>query len=180
MIAHLRYLKYVLVHKYWVFKACMRLPVSLRQALMHDMSKFRPSEWLPYKRHFYNDYPDMTPEKALIRGYHGPLKCDTKAAFDNAWNHHQKRNPHHWQYWVLVRDTGEVECMPMPAKYVFEMLADWFGAGMAVNGYADVEAWYEGNRDRIQLHPYTRSFLEEVMTWPQVQDLFGSHPTPNL
>jgi hypothetical protein len=88
---------------------------------------------------------------------------ESKQAFDRAWNHHQKANKHHWQYWVLSFDDGGVESLEMPERYRTEMVADWVGAGLAINGYVDVEGWYAKNRDKMKLHPATRRFVEEEL-----------------
>jgi hypothetical protein len=157
MKAHLLYLRYVLVHKYHVFRMGLKLRVPLLQLLMHDMSKFRPSEWFPYVAYFN----------------HGRRDPEALENFARAWNHHQKRNKHHWQYWLLTMDSGETQALPIPARYVFEMVADWYGAGKMFSTSVPFYEWYQQNRGRIVLHEYTRLFLEEVLTWPQVRGLSG-------
>lgn len=83
------------------------------------------------------------------------------AAFDFAWFLHQKRQPHHWQFWTLPEDEGGIKVLPMPDRYRRELLADWQGASMA-QGYGwDVRPWYEKNKGEMQLHPETRQWLEE-------------------
>src|SRR5207302_8082977 len=57
--------------------------------------------------------------------------ADEKAAFSAAWNHHMKVNPHHHQFWLLVKDGGAVVPLRMSRKFVLEMVADWRGAGRA-------------------------------------------------
>lgn len=72
------------------------------------MSKFFPSEAKRYMKYY-------------------SLNDDTvKVQFDLARNYHQKRNKHHWQYWVLIMDSGEVKALDMPEKYIKEMLCDWW------------------------------------------------------
>lgn len=149
MNRHIQYLKYVLRHKWFVFLACMKLNVSFVQAVVHDWSKFLPSEWIPYARTFYA--PDGS--KQYLPG-------DT---FARAWNHHQKRNKHHWQYWLITWDKGTSEPLPMPEKYIREMLADWIGAGRAIHGRIEVAEWYEKNRENIKLHTGTRRIVERLM-----------------
>jgi len=53
MQPHLRYLAYVLRHKWHVFIACRGLHVPLWQAIIHDWTKFLPCEWFPYVQRFY-------------------------------------------------------------------------------------------------------------------------------
>lgn len=87
MKPHLQYLWYVLRHKWFVFVAGLTYGVPLWQLLIHDLSKCSPAEWGPYVAYFY-----------------GRDTTASKPVFDRAWNHHQKANPHHWQYWLLTND----------------------------------------------------------------------------
>jgi hypothetical protein len=214
MRPHLRYLGYVLRHKWWVFVAGLYVGAPLWRLLIHDWSKFLPSEWFAYVRHFYTEVAPRSDEplgRALIS-----RNAKRAAAFDAAWNRHQKRNPHHWQFWLLtedrppaarfelhtesggarrltsIRDNGSVlsareylrsyvepgsDCLvtrlvaaanrsrplPMPEKFVREMVADWMGAGRAITGRWDVQEWYATHREQIVLHPATRHRVEAIL-----------------
>ncbi|MEO7909410.1 MAG: DUF5662 family protein [Roseiflexaceae bacterium] len=150
MLPHLRYLAYVLRHKWHVFVACRGLHVPLWQAIIHDWTKFLPCEWFPYVQRFYG--------AATLQRDH---KSD---AFDRAWNHHQKSNRHHWQYWALVteRDAARVRALAIPPRYAREMVADWIGAGRA-QGKPDVAAWYAANAAKMVLHEHTRTLVEQLI-----------------
>lgn len=150
---HLAYLKYVLRHKWYVFIACCKLGQVWR-GIMHDMSKFLPDEWFAYANYFYNS--DGSP-----RTKDSP---ESSAAFQLAWLKHQHRNPHHWQHWVLREDSGLTLVLPMPLKYVKEMVADWRGAGKAINGKDDVIKWYAYNRGQMLLAKETRTYVEELIS----------------
>lgn len=149
MKRHLNYLKYILRHKWFVFIASTKIGASWYLALIHDMSKFKPSEWLPYAFTFYA--PD------------GSKQYKETADFAEAWNHHQKRNKHHWQYYLITWDRGETEALPMPKKYLLEMVADWMGAGRAITGRWETKEWYDKNKDTIKLHPETRKAVEDIL-----------------
>ena len=84
-------------------------------------------------------------------------------AFDNAWNHHQAWNKHHWQYWFLIEDSGEETALEMPERYAREMLADWVGAGRAITGKLEVADWYDANKEKIRLHSKTRELVEKLI-----------------
>lgn len=146
---HLSYLRYVIRHKWHVFKACARLGVPFRLAVTHDLSKFSPAEWGPYVHTFYNK--------------DGSGRYDETPEFNQAWNHHQKANKHHWQYWILTMDRGEEIVLRMPLVYVREMVADWSGAGMAITGDPNPLPWYTKNRDKMKLHPGTRDLVEGLL-----------------
>lgn len=149
---HWHYLKYVLRHKWYVLVAGRRLGAPLFSLVFHDWTKFLYNcEWCPYVWSFYQYNTEL--------GRPQWVKDD----FDKAWLHHQKRNKHHWQYWVLIEDSGVVKPLEMPVPYVREMVADWCGAGRAITGEWDVATWYHKNRDRIQLHRYTRIHVEELI-----------------
>ena len=155
MLKHFKYASYLFRHKWYVFIECCKVGIPWR-GLVHDLSKFLPSEWIPYANYFYK------PKQRDETGYYKP--CDTgDKAFDYAWLLHQKRNKHHWQWWVLPKGDGGVEILPMPDKYRKEMLADWRGAGRA-QGYGDnTNEWYKANRNKMQLHPETRAWIEHQL-----------------
>lgn len=155
-----KYLSYVLRHKLYVFQECCRQGLYWR-GFVHDMSKLLPSEFIPYMNYFYGDAP---PKGMGKNGYKKP--ADTgNAAFEHAWLIHQKRNPHHWQYWVLPMDRGELKVLAMPRVFAIEMVCDWRGAGKAQGktGAMAVVDWYAENRAKIVLHPGTRAFVEHLL-----------------
>lgn len=156
MTKHLKYLSYVIRHKWFVFLAACRLGVPLL-GLVHDLSKFSPDEWIPYTNFFYGDGAKPRRDKT---GYYKPTDTGDQA-FDFAWLLHQKRNRHHWQWWILPEDNGGVKVLPMPEKYRREMLADWMGAGKAQGHGDDVLPWYTANCHKMTLHPDTRAWIEK-------------------
>lgn len=147
MRRHIAYLKYLVKHKYYVYKAGRKIGVSQWQLIIHDWSKFLPSEWNPYANNFYDDKGNR---KAWV----------PNPTFDKAWLHHIHFNPHHWQHWVLQEDSGNVIFLEMPKKYVTEMVADWAGAGKAITGRWEIKEWYEKNKSKIKLNDTTRNQVE--------------------
>jgi hypothetical protein len=119
---HWQYLRYVVVHKYWVFLAGWELGVPWL-ALLHDNSKFRSDEWGPYARHFYE--PDGSKKtRRAADGFYRDQANDTQ--FDCAWLKHIRRNKHHPQHYIrlihtpcrisdhtmtLFEDDGTVKCL---------------------------------------------------------------------
>lgn len=163
MKAHFQYASYVARHKWFVFLAGRKTGAPLWRLLIHDWSKLTPAEWFPYVQKFYG----LPADAYRARRLSNPL---TKAprghefrepgAFDAAWLHHQHRNPHHWQHWLLREDDGPTIALEMPPKLVREMVADWMGAGRAITGKWEVGSWYEANREKIVLAPDTRLLVE--------------------
>lgn len=146
--AHLRYASYVIRHKWFVFLAGLKTRAPLWRLLIHDWSKLTSAEWSPYVRSFYGPQP----------------RTDAvKRAFDVAWLHHQHRNPHHWQHWLLREDGGKIKMLPIPHHLIREMVADWMGAGRAITGKWEAAEWYAKNRDNIWLAPSTRYHVENLL-----------------
>ena len=154
-----KYLSYVIRHKYFVARECFRHGLWWR-GLTHDMSKLRPSEFFPYANYFYGNL-----DKFMKNGrMHQP---GDDAKFDYAWLLHQKRNKHHWQFWLLQNDEDGLRILPMPMKYVVEMVCDWKGAGKAQgHGHpGELQEWYNKNKEKMQLHPNTRAEVENLIEW---------------
>lgn len=167
MKKHWTYLKYLLRHKWYVAVFMLKDgPLNwdvIWRAIIHDWSKFLPSEWFPYVESFYGPQAKMSKEEIadyerVGRNLGLTLKplARIREEFNVAWNHHQKRNRHHWQYWMLTFDKGNTECLPMPEKYIWEMIADWKSAGYCLTGKLEYAEWYRKNRENIKLHPKTR------------------------
>lgn len=154
-MSHLKYLGYVLRHKWHVFMEACKLGIPWR-GLVHDLSKFTPTEWFPYVETFYGAKPSPRDSS----GSYDPSKVG--GSFDQAWLRHQHHNPHHWQWWILRGDEDAQKVLPMPDSYRREMLADWRGAGRA-QGKPDTLAWYSRNKDKMLLHPETRQWIEREL-----------------
>ena len=159
LAGHLRYLWYVMVHKWFVLVEGRKLGLGLWQLAIHDLSKFGPSEWGPYVTFFYDASGRPVQRRDGTGYYH---VADEKAAFSAAWNHHVRVNPHHWQAWLLVKDGGAVVPLRMPRKFVLEMVADWRGAGRA-QGTPDTVKWYAANGGKMVLHEETRREVEALL-----------------
>lgn len=114
-----KYLKVVLTHKYWVGYFCFKMGLY-RQGILHDLSKFSPTEFLESVKYF--------------TGVRSPIDlCKEVNGYSIAWFHHRGRNKHHWEYWVDNFEKGMTP-VQMPKKYVIEMFCDFLGAGIAYSG----------------------------------------------
>ena len=136
-----KYLWYVLKHKWFVMLECFKRGLFWR-GLTHDLSKFRPSEFIPYARYFY-----------------GKESTEVEEWFDFAWLLHQKRNDHHWQWWILTMDDGGFKALPMSCLSRLEMTCDWTGAGKAQKSSLACIEWYRENKHKMVLHEQTRVSL---------------------
>ncbi len=158
------YLTYLLRHKWYVLLKCFRHGIWWR-GLTHDLSKFLPNEFFPYMRHFYGKKRHADEGE----GYSKPE--DTRdPAFERAWFSHQKRNQHHWQWWVCITSKGRHVPIPMSRAARLEMVCDWWGAGMA-QGYPDIMDWYEKHKKTMLLHPETREWVKD-----NIRRIVGAEP----
>lgn len=161
---YFKYFKSVCKHRWFVFIECCKIGIPMR-GLLHDLSKFRPSEFIPYAKYFYGGQWLDWDKMKHFPGFTGwkYTKQGVKEAFDRAWLMHQKRNPHHWQYWILQNDQDGVYALDMSYKYICEMFADWIGAGKAYTGKDNVEVWYEANKGKMILSASTRKIIERMI-----------------
>ena len=140
---YIEYFKYLMRHKYWVAHMLIQRRLY-SQAITHDLSKFKPSEFIKYANY-----------------YASGKKLDIR----EAWINHLHVNKHHWQYWVLLDNEGNMQALEMPERYVIEMIADWYSVAICEKGFdrlqENVFRWYMDRKDKLFLHQRTREFLEE-------------------
>lgn len=149
---YLRYLSYVVRHKYFVMVECWKMGL-IWQGTSHDWHKFLPSEFFPYVSQFGGGIKTGRDNT----GYYKPTDTGNQR-FEVAWLMHQKRALHHWQSWCVAVEGGVVKAYAIPLKYRKEMLADWKGAGRA-QGKPDIFSWWLANNGKMTLHPETRAWF---------------------
>ena len=103
-------------HKILVMKECFRVGLY-RQGLLHDLSKYSPSEFLIGCKYYQGDRSPNNAERE-DKGY------------SSAWLHHKGRNKHHYEYWIDYSLDGKhvLAGMKMPVRYVVEMFLDRIAA----------------------------------------------------
>lgn len=112
-----KHFKTVMKHKAIVYRECKACGIWW-QGVIHDLSKFSITEFLPSARYFQGDKSPIEAEKA-------------KEGYSIAWLHHKGLNKHHWEWWTDFDKNGRVYPNRIPKKYVVEMICDWIGAGKA-------------------------------------------------
>ena len=155
--------KYLVRHKWFVLIECWKRGLYW-QGIVHDMSKFLPSEFPQYAKFFYGKDSKQESRESRYQSINYAQRY-----FQRAWQRHLMRNGHHWQNWINVQDVGIQVVLEMPLKYAVEMVCDWIGAGKA-QGYYDpnkpmkeVRNWYSKNFKRIILHPNTQYYIEQLL-----------------
>ena len=145
---YFKYLLYILEHKWNVLIECWKDGLYLH-GITHDLSKFRPSEFIPYARFFHR--------KNRSKSYKKSDEDDID--FQTGWNLHQKRNRHHWNFWVSVTRKEEIIPLPMPKKYVKQMICDWKGMSRKFGG--TWQKYYDENKENFILHPTTKLLIDD-------------------
>lgn len=151
------YLWYVARHKWFVLVAGWRLGIWPWRLLWHDLSKLRLSELVPYAREFYDERGRAT-------------KRHTEE-FDVAVGLHVRRNPHHWGYWCSVAggslEYPDVRVHPMPDRYLWEMVADWYAAARAKKGRWAAWDWFQKRRGDMIFHEDTAVRLIAILRYAE-------------
>jgi hypothetical protein len=145
MKKHLKYIKYLARHKFYVGQEAFKRGLYLR-AFVHDYDKFFPSRWRAYANFFYTS--DPTPE--------------VSEEFRIAWRRHWQMNEHHWQWWISIHDDGKIRPHEMSEKARTEMLCDWIGAHKAVRGKS-LLGWFNEREATILIAPKTKRWLKQEL-----------------
>lgn len=153
----IKHFKTITEHKKLVMKACFRVGLY-RQGLLHDMSKYLPSEFLVGCRYW--------------QGFQSPNNAEREAkGYSSAWLHHKGRNKHHFEYWIdySVKTKGHpMEGMRMPRRYVAEMLMDRIAASKVYNGDAYTDAdpldYFQKGKQHYMMHSATERQIEKLLT----------------
>ncbi len=142
-------------HKWLVLKGCFRVGLYW-QGICHDLSKYSPREFWTGAKYYQGN-----------RSPNGAEREDK--GYSEAWMHHKGRNRHHYEYWTdMSRETHRYEAVPMPRKYLVEMVMDRIDASKTYQGpaYTDASplAYLEGSWERLLMHPQTKQELSHLLT----------------
>ena len=151
-----KHFKTITYHKYLVMKGCFKVGLY-RQGILHDLSKYSPSEFLVGAKYYQGDRSPNNAEREAL-------------GYSSAWLHHKGRNKHHYEYWIdySTREVpGGMAPAPMPVKYVVEMFMDRIAASKVYNKerYTDSSPWeyYVKGKEKAPLHPKTKALLERLL-----------------
>lgn len=131
------------------------------QGLVHDLSKYSPTEFKVGVKYFQGDRSPNTAERADL-------------GYSTAWMHHKGRNKHHYEYWMDMKENrcATFEGKPIPTRYVVEMFCDRVAASKVYQGgaYTDDSALNyfkleQSAPGEILFHPESKQLLETMLTW---------------
>ncbi|MGN1024681.1 MAG: DUF5662 family protein [Lachnospiraceae bacterium] len=147
-------------HKVYVARECFSVGLY-RQGLLHDLSKYSPTEFLVGARYYQGTQSPNNKEREVT-------------GVSTAWLHHKGRNLHHYEYWLDystrtdggINGSGIIPCK-MPGRYVVEMFLDRVAASKVYRGaaYTDADPWkyYTTGNTRRFLYPETADLLEKLL-----------------
>lgn len=145
-----------------VLAGCFKVGLY-RQGLLHDLSKYGPTEFLVGCKYYQGDRSPNNAEREATG-------CST------AWLHHKGRNKHHLEYWIdygAAEDAIDPEHrgmtgMKMPVRYVVEMFIDRISASKNYQKekYTDESPliYYEKSKVAYLIHKDTQALLEYLLT----------------
>ncbi len=110
MIKLVRHFITITRHRHKVMRYCFKVGLY-RQGLLHDLSKYSPSEFIPGVRYYQGNRSPQAREREIF-------------GYSAAWMHHKGRNKHHFEYWVDTDANNNYVYAQMPAKYFGEMICD--------------------------------------------------------
>lgn len=150
-----QHFKTITRHRWLVREGCFRVGLYW-QGLVHDLSKYSPTEFMIGARYFQGNRSPNSAERA-------------EKGYSEAWMHHKGRNRHHYEYWTDMSPvTKRYESVPMPRKYLVEMVMDRRAACMVYQGksYTPGSAleYFERSRERLLMHEKTQKELGFILT----------------
>lgn len=139
-------------HKWVVFRLCLKVGEPWR-GLVHDLSKYSPTEFGESIRYF--------------NGKHSPITdCKRENGYSVAWLHHKGRNKHHSEYWIDLEAPQKTPIMPYP--YLAEMLCDKLAAGIIYEGKNWTKeyelSYWEKEKDKIMINEKIKLLVTDFMT----------------
>ena len=151
-----KHFKTITRHKIQVMKGCFKVGLY-KQGLLHDMSKYSPSEFYVGVKYYQGNRSPNNAEREAI-------------GYSSAWLHHKGRNKHHYEYWIDYSTKaipGGMAPARMPVKYVVEMLMDRIAACKIYNGSSytpkDPLIYYQKGREKAPIHDDTKALLEKLL-----------------
>ncbi len=139
-----QHFKTITHHKRLVMEGCFRVGLYW-QGLTHDLSKYSPTEFRVGAKYYMGDRSPNSAERQEL-------------GYSTAWMHHKGRNKHHYEYWTdLNLQTGRYESVPMPRKYLVEMVMDRRAACMTYQKerYTDASPleYFVRSKEKRIMHP---------------------------
>lgn len=145
MNVYWKHFKVIMKHKYFVAQECFKRGL-IWQGIVHDFSKFSPTEFAESARHFQGNRSPI-PVARKLNGY------------SVAWLHHKAHNRHHWDYWVDFEGGQPIPCK-IPEKYMKEMICDMLAASKSYATNRPID-YFEANVHKWIALPETIEYVRK-------------------
>ncbi len=151
----IKHFRTIIKHRHMVLRHCIKAGIPL-QGILHDLSKFSPTEFIPGALFF--------------QGSRSPNEAERERnGYSAAWLHHKGRNKHHFEYWIDINTASKrYEPVQMPNRYLIEMFCDRVAASKVYRGeqYRDsdpLEYYLKGIERGRPIHPKTAKKLHFLL-----------------
>ena len=149
-----KHFKTITRHRWIVRRLCFKVGLYW-QGLTHDLSKYSPTEFRVGAKYCTGTRSPNAVERELF-------------GYSEAWMHHKGRNRHHYEYWSdLSLSTRQYEPVPMPDRYLAEMVMDRIAACKVYLGknYTDDAAlnYYITAHETVLMHTDTQRKLRYIL-----------------
>ncbi len=143
-------------HRNLVILHCLKAGILWR-GLMHDLSKYSPTEFLAGIKHYTDGTRSPNEKERELLGY------------SPAWMHHKGRNRHHFEYWNDYNpNEKKVMPVPMPMPFFKELICDRVAASKIYQGknYTNqhpLNYYLKGDANRF-IAPQTSDLIIKTLT----------------
>jgi hypothetical protein len=150
-----KHLRTINRHRRLVVWYCFRCGLY-KQGLLHDLSKYRPIEFLNGAKYYLGTGSPHSNERA-DKGY------------SEAWMHHKGRNKHHVEYWFDYNvELGCYAPVVMPKRYIAESICDRIAASKNYykkNYTRDIPLdYFNRTHSTTIMHEDTKKEIETLLT----------------
>lgn len=152
-----KYIKSVLVHKFWVCYYCFISGIYWR-GIVHDISKFSFTEMSEGIKYFKDNQCSAE-------------LCRKDKGYSLAKLHHKGRNKYCPEYWMDTYDGKEI-IVPMPYKYIVEFLCDILGKARQYNdkdgsfSYKSLYSWWnDWSMCNIKMNDSGKDMITHVLNY---------------
>ena len=152
-----KHFKTITWHRWLVRKGCFKIGLYW-QGLVHDLSKYSPTEFFEGCRFYQGSRSPNNRAKEVI-------------GISYSWLHHKGRNRHHYEYWIDYdkKSPHILAGCDMPKKYIAEMVVDRISASKVYQGkqftqQSPLEYYLKGKEIMWFVSDNTKHDLELLLT----------------
>jgi len=109
-----------------------------QEVVKHDLSKMSEYEFIQYRRAFFK------------------TESEPKYDMGQAWEHHKKNNPHHWQNWINQYSPNRRQWI----VHCVHMIIDWMAMGYKFGDTA--QKYYEQNKDKVKIPDEAENLMYQI------------------